>query len=166
MFFGGYNEITQNSLFSQSTFKWLLLILYIRWSDKYQNYIQGMELEKRVHIISSWLDFYNRNAVLEWSFEKRVHIGNSWLDFYSSQVVLEREPSGIPDFSNHEWSWPQLCCKKGVLHYLSKFAGKRLCQSLVFRRLLQRSFPVNFAKFFRISSFIEQLLWLLLKSIL
>ena len=61
-----------------------------------------MELEKRVHIISSWLDFYNRNAVLEWSFEKRVHIGNSWLDFYSSQVVLEREPSGIPDFSNHE----------------------------------------------------------------
>ena len=37
--------------------------------------------------------------------------------------------------------------KKGVLTNFSKFTGKHLCQSLLFKRLYYRIFSVNFPKF-------------------
>ena len=60
---------------------------------------------------------------------------------------------------------PQRCSmKRGALRNFAKFTGKRLCQSLFFnkvaglrpatllkKRLWHRRFPVNFAKFLRIS---------------
>ena len=65
--------------------------------------------------------------------------------------------------------------KKGALRNFTKFIGKHLRQSLYFNkdvglspatslktRLSHRSFPVNFAKFLRITFIIEHLWWLLL----
>ena len=56
--------------------------------------------------------------------------------------------------------------KKGVLRNFAKFTGKRLCQSLLFNkvvglRLWHRCFPVNFLKFVRTPFSIEHLSWLL-----
>ena len=66
--------------------------------------------------------------------------------------------------------------KKGVLSYFTKFTGKHLCRSLVFKKdaglrlstLLKNSsqpqhwcFPVNFEKLLRIPIFTEHLRWLL-----
>ena len=39
--------------------------------------------------------------------------------------------------------------KKGVTKNFAKFTGKHLCQSLWKKRLWNRCFPVNFAKFSR-----------------
>ena len=54
---------------------------------------------------------------------------------------------------------PEVFCKKGVLRYMAKFTGKRLCQSLFFsglkpatllkKRLWHRYFSVNFTKYLR-----------------
>ena len=65
--------------------------------------------------------------------------------------------------------------KKGVLRNFLKFTGKHLCQSLFFnkvvglrpatlikKKLWQRCFPGNFAKFLRTSFLTEHLRWLLL----
>ena len=72
-------------------------------------------------------------------------------------------------------SCPGVFCKKGALKNLANFTGKNLCQSLFFnkvagvtsaalfkKKLCQRCFPVNSAKFWRIPSFIEHFQWLLL----
>ena len=66
-------------------------------------------------------------------------------------------------------------CKKDVLGNFTKFTGKHLCQSLFFnkvaglrsetllkKRLWQRCFPVNFAKFVRRTFLTERVGWLLL----
>ena len=54
-------------------------------------------------------------------------------------------------FSNSEAYWqkqpPEVFYKKVVLTNFSKFTGKHLCQSLFFKRLYYRFFPVNFPKF-------------------
>ena len=63
-------------------------------------------------------------------------------------------------------SRPEVFYKKGVLRNFAKFTGKHLCQNLVFnkvigprpatllkKRLLNRCFPVNFAKFLRALSY-------------
>ena len=54
-------------------------------------------------------------------------------------------------FSSSEAYWqkqpPAVFYKKGVLTNFSKFTGKHLCQSLFFKRLYYRFFPVNFPKF-------------------
>ena len=63
--------------------------------------------------------------------------------------------------------------KRGVLRSFAKFAGKHLCQSLFLhkvvglrtvillkKRLLQRCFPVNFAKFLITPFLTEHLRWL------
>ena len=65
--------------------------------------------------------------------------------------------------------------KKGVLINFAKFTGKHLCHSLFFnkvadlrsadllkKKLWDRCFPVNFAKFIRTPFFTEDLRWLLL----
>ena len=60
--------------------------------------------------------------------------------------------------------------KKIFLNILPKFIGKHQCQSLFFNKvadlrsptLFNRCFPVSFAKFLRVSIFIEHLPWLLL----
>ena len=62
---------------------------------------------------------------------------------------------------------PEVFCKKGVLRNFVKFTGKHLRQSLrpatlLKKRLWQRGFPVNFAKFLRTSFVTEHLRWLLL----
>ena len=72
-------------------------------------------------------------------------------------------------------SRPKMFCKKSILKNFTKFIGKHLCQSLFFnkvaglrvatvlkKRLWYRCFPVNFAKYLRISFFIEHLWCLLL----
>ena len=61
-------------------------------------------------------------------------------------------------------SRPEVFCKKGVLRNFAKFAGKHLCQTLLFnkRRLWHRCFPVNFVKFLRTPFFTEHLQWLFL----
>ena len=72
-------------------------------------------------------------------------------------------------------SCPELFCKKDVLRSLTKFTGKRLCQSLFFnkvaclrpatllkKRLWHRCFPVNFEKSLRTPFYTEHLWWLLL----
>ena len=72
-------------------------------------------------------------------------------------------------------SRPEVFCKKSVLRNFAKFTGKRLCQSLFFnnvaelrpatltkKRLWNRCFPVNYAKFPRTLFFTEHLRWLLL----
>ena len=41
------------------------------------------------------------------------------------------------------------CSVKGVLKNIAKFIEKLLCWSLLQKRLMHRSFPVNFAKFLR-----------------
>ena len=69
----------------------------------------------------------------------------------------------------------EVFCEKSVLKRFAKFIGKHFCQSLFFnkvaglrpatllkKRLWYRYFPVNFAKFLRISFFKEHLRWLLL----
>ena len=54
-------------------------------------------------------------------------------------------------FSYSEAYWqkqpPEVSYKKVVLTNFSKFTGKQLCQSLFFKRLYYRFFPVNFLKF-------------------
>ena len=68
-------------------------------------------------------------------------------------------------------SRPEVFCKKVVLREFTKFTGKHLCQSLCLvkfatllkKRLWQRCFPVNFAKFLRTPFLPEHLRWLLLK---
>ena len=56
-------------------------------------------------------------------------------------------------FSSSEAYWqnqPQeVLYKKGVLINFSKFTRKHLCQSVFFKRLYYRIFPVNFPKFLR-----------------
>ena len=65
---------------------------------------------------------------------------------------------------------PEVFCKKGVLRNFAKFTGKRLYQSLFFKkvagfrpitllkkRLGHRCFPVNLMKFLRTPFFIEHL---------
>ena len=73
-------------------------------------------------------------------------------------------------------SRPEVFCKEGgALRNFAKFAGKHLCQSVLFnkvaglslatllkKRLWQRRFPVIFAKFLRISSPTKHLWRLLL----
>ena len=72
-------------------------------------------------------------------------------------------------------SRPDVFCKKGVLRNFPKFTGKHPCKSLFFnkvadlrpetllkKRLWDRCFPVNFAKFLRKSFLTEHLWWLLL----
>ena len=78
------------------------------------------------------------------------------------------------DLSSHNdrSTRPQVFYKKGVLRNFTKFAWKRLCQSLSFqrlkpatllkKRLWHRCFPVNFAKLLRAPFLSEQLRWLLL----
>ena len=55
------------------------------------------------------------------------------------------------DISEVYWqNQPQeVLYKKGVLTNSSKFTGKHLCQSVFFKRLYCRFFPVNFPKFVR-----------------
>ena len=75
-------------------------------------------------------------------------------------------------------SIPEMFCKKYVLKNFTKFTGKHLCQSLFFnkvaglmpatllrKRLWQRCFPVNFAKFLRTLIPIEHPWWLLLDKV-
>ena len=54
-------------------------------------------------------------------------------------------------FSNSEAYWqkqpPEVIYKRVVLTNFSKFTGKHLCQSLFFKRLYYRFFPVNFPKY-------------------
>ena len=63
----------------------------------------------------------------------------------------------------------------GVLRNFAKFAGKHLCQTLFFNKVVDlrpatllkkslwhRCFPVNFAKFIRTPFFTEHLRWLFL----
>ena len=57
-------------------------------------------------------------------------------------------------------------CEKGVLINFAKFTGKHLCQGLFLsnftkKRLWQRCFPVNFAKFLR-TTFSQNTTWRLL----
>ena len=81
-------------------------------------------------------------------------------------------------------SCPEVFCKKGVLSNFEKFTGKRLCQSLLFnkvslffnkvaghrpetllkKRLWQRWFPENFAKFLRTPFLKKHVWWLLLRD--
>ena len=73
-------------------------------------------------------------------------------------------------------SRPVVFCKKCVLKNFAKFTGKHLWQSFSFnkfagvmpatllkKRVCQRCFPVNFAKFLRTPFFLEHLWWLLLE---
>ena len=58
---------------------------------------------------------------------------------------------------NQKQSCPGLLCKKGILKIFPKFTGTLVLESFLFKkRLWHRCFPVNFAKFLRISIFIEQ----------
>ena len=72
-------------------------------------------------------------------------------------------------------SRPEVFCKKGFLRNFVKFTGTYLCQCLFFnvvaglrtatllkKGFWKRCFPVNFAKFLRISFLTENLRWLLL----
>ena len=68
-------------------------------------------------------------------------------------------------------SCPKVFCKKGVFRNFAKFIRKHLCQSLFLgmrpatllkKRLWNRCFPVNFAKFLRTSFLKENVRWLLL----
>ena len=53
---------------------------------------------------------------------------------------------------NHRSSRPEVFCKKGVLKNFTKFTGKRpRPANLLKKRLWDRRFPVNFAKFLRTS---------------
>ena len=69
----------------------------------------------------------------------------------------------------------EVFCKKGFLRNFVTFTGKHLCQSLFFnkdadvkpetlfkKRLWQRCFSVNFAKFLKTPFLTEHLWWLLL----
>ena len=73
-------------------------------------------------------------------------------------------------------SHPMVLCKKVVVRNFAKFTGTHLCRSLFFnkaaglrpafllkKRLWQRCFPVNFAKFLRTPFTIEHIWWLLLE---
>ena len=66
-----------------------------------------------------------------------------------------------------------MVCKKDVRGNFAKFAGKHLCQNLIFNKILglvtlfkkriwHGCFPVNFAKFLRTPFPTENLRWLLL----
>ena len=69
---------------------------------------------------------------------------------------------------------PEVFYKKGVLESLTKFTGKRLCQSLFFikleawgfikKRLWHRCFPVNFEKCLRTLPWQNTSEWLLLHT--
>ena len=78
-------------------------------------------------------------------------------------------------FANCRIRHPEVLCKKGVLSNFAKFTGKHMSPSLFFnkvaglrpatllkKRLWQRCFLVNFAKFLRTPFLIEHLRWLLL----
>ena len=79
------------------------------------------------------------------------------------------------EYSERKLKVQEVFCKKGVLRNFAKFIGKRLCRSLFFnkvaalrpatllkKRLWDRCFPKNFAKFLRTPFLIEHLWWLLL----
>ena len=58
------------------------------------------------------------------------------------------------DPNDYRRSRLEVFCKKRVLKYFAKFAGKHLCQSLFFNKVVglqawYRSFPVNFVKFLK-----------------
>ena len=58
-------------------------------------------------------------------------------------------------------SCPKVFCKKGVFRNFAKFIRKHLC-NFIKKRLWNRCFPVNFAKFLRTSFLKETVRWLLL----
>ena len=78
--------------------------------------------------------------------------------------VSNDNPSNLSEHkcTKNRNSRPDIFCKKGALRNFSKFTGKHLCQSLFFnkfagltpvtllkKKLWQRCFPMNFAKFLR-----------------
>ena len=84
----------------------------------------------------------------------------------------------LTPYNSHKGnSRPEVFCKKDVLRTFTKFTGKHLCKSLFFnkiaglrpatlfkKRLWQKSFPVNFAKFLRTPFLQNTSGWLLLSQ--
>ena len=75
--------------------------------------------------------------------------------------------------TNNRSGRPEVFSKKGVLRNFPKFTGKHLCQSLFLRpatllkkKLYDRCFPVNFAKFLRAPFLPEHLWWLLINKVI
>ena len=72
-------------------------------------------------------------------------------------MLWELRIKRFPDYKLYRSSHPEVFCKKGVLRNFAKLTGEHLCQSpvqawpanLLTKRLWQRCFPVNFAKFLR-----------------
>ena len=92
------------------------------------------------------------------AMRKKLNLFTLQLPIY---YMLEQETSiGANDISSH----PDVFCKKGILKNFAKCTGKHLCQSLfcnkvaglghatlLKKRLWHRFFPVNFAKYLKIS---------------
>ena len=64
--------------------------------------------------------------------QRKSHIVKSWLDVYNKQAILEKEASRILDFSNHRRVRPGKFYKKGVPKNFAKFV-----RTLFFREHLQ-----------------------------
>ena len=122
--------------------------------------IPGKFVELLTYIISASFHVTNNKNIL---FLKIFWLW-TWLWIFWFCVVREAEIlcKNSEDGQKVHKQPPELFCQKGALRNFSKFTGKHLYHSLFFnkiaglryatllkKRLWQRCFPVNFAKFLR-----------------
>ena len=114
-------------------------------------------MEKQTKIASSpyqSMRFIKTNAILTYL--------NSLADIIENLSLVWHYPEG--NLLHVEKQSVEVFCKKGALRNFTKFTGKHLCQSFFFNkfaglyyqtllknRFWHKCFPVNFAKFLRIS---------------
>ena len=101
-------------------------------------------------------------------------VNNEVTKFIQRYVYHGKEVEGIAETRMGQYneiktktrsSRPKVFCKNVVLRNFRKLTGKQLrLATLLKKRLWQRYFPVNFAKFLRTPFFTEHIWWLLLEN--
>ena len=132
-----------------------------------------------------WVKLHNEITTLDKTAQPNHNAGQNfttksqhWTKLYNQITTLgktaQRNHSEVQVLRS---SRPEAFCKKCVLRDFAKFKGKRLCQILLFNKVVglrsanllkkslwHRCFPVNSAKFLRTTFFTEHIRWLLLSA--
>ena len=116
---------------------------------------------------------YSHNKTEKESFTKWILILATWVLIISLTVffsITYKRYFDVKFYEGYRSSCSQMVFKVGVLKGFAIFRGKHLSWSLFLVRFMKKRpqplcFPVNIAKIFRTTFFIERLWWLLLKVI-